>query len=213
VAMTAVSTLTLWQSGTGLLHSTFDCSGLDQMKKYGADPADHFHQMDLTVLDALQQHGEKLCRLCALDPVISEVLRDELGPRQFVTFTLRRNPNSSVTRDRPRVRPFATDPAEESDRRIALREQMDQRLRQLAASAHLDVVQSRCGAAAYGFISRASVDLLVRAVWVETRMTVLDMPSPEVVATFWSLLASRTSHVPADEDPWFVAELICEKAT
>jgi hypothetical protein len=212
---TQTVTTTAWASSAGIVHLDVNtCLGLDHMRQAEVDPTTRLKAVELeagdfplvTLLAPDRHYGQGLqpCRLCAVAPIGAELLSlpdDREAPTTFVTFTPDR-PRHQRARSSGR----GTDP----DRVQAIYRIRQQALKTMAVAGNLRVVDAdRRRPAAYGFITTTKANLLDRLVDLEQRRSVTTWPRPEVVQTFWGLLAGRGGiEDTGGEDPWTIAETL-----
>lgn len=183
---TMTDTRTAWQSNTGCIHWTLECTGLDILRDRGKDPAEELSAVPYTdPLELAKVDGEEstLCRLCALEPVAVAALAVPGERTRFVTFDTRRPIRQVVAR-----RGGSRWPNADPQRALQLAEEGAARVARIAAAGDLHVTRGARSDALYGFVTPAAADVLRRILLLEARDTVTELPSAEQVSMFWSLL-------------------------
>lgn len=193
---------------SAISHTTLECAALDVMRDAGRDPADYLDPYPgrslAEVFDPGAHPRTLACRVCAIGPLLEEVLPALLavpGDPVLVVTGLR-SPQPSGRHD-------AADQVLTRRRRAPLRPQdravrLDaaaQRATRVASATGMSFTLSSHGPVLYGFMAERAVDALAALVEVDTLPA--DGPvRPEHVATYWSL--RRGSDMDTDT-AWTVA--------
>lgn len=178
------------------LHLELSCGGLRSVQVY---PDCKLARRDFASLHTLGgAEWSRPCRKCALERVLDAVLRP--GPRDRLVFTT-----------------FSSQPSYGADSlRFVTNEVSDtgrDRLERVAARLDLEMVHTKAGPAAYGFLPNRGVKVLERNLRTQIHPRMADMPSRAYMTTFWTFLDDAPPELsvagPGGPDPWAAAELIC----
>lgn len=189
--------LEVWYSerhGWPKWHASWTCPGLEHASAIVS------REFDGLIAAATDDAGRP-CRMCLLEPALVLALRQDAGGQGTLTTC------SSQGNPRERGKRFRFDDASESGMA---------RLSRVAAAAGVPTAHAVVGPVLYGFFSPDTRTLLARNIRTLAVPGVADLPSPEVVASAWTLWNDDPPERLKDDDTrrvkvtsmWALAELL-----